>query len=175
MENEIDFKASFNKNAEEFDKLMVQILDRNEDLGSKLACYEELDRLVKEVSSNNDDLRESNEILKEENEALKSKLVLKFHNIGPDEELWKQARDQWGKEFNCMIGMEECCELAQAISKINRYHNNTTRKNLVEEIVDVQNVISFLSWYYEIKEEDLEGIRPVKMERLKVLLAYKQR
>lgn len=62
--------------------------------------------------------------------------------------LWR-----YGEENQLRICMEECAELIQAISKVQRYPESKEHKaNLLEEIADVLICIEYIKLIYGISE-----------------------
>lgn len=67
-----------------------------------------------------------------------------------------------------IILMEECGELVQALSKVIRTQGRTdTVANLMQEIADVQMLISFVCDKYEITSQDLNYRMNDKAHKLK--------
>ena len=75
----------------------------------------------------------------------------------------------YGKELQSVVGMEECAELIQAISKV--YRANTcaamdkARLNLIEEVADVLICIQQLMEMYKIEEAEIQEIIDKKCKR----------
>ena len=79
-------------------------------------------------------------------------------------EIGKLAVKTYGKEMQCIVAMEECSELIQAISKALR--GNLNKDNLVEEIVDVEIMLAQLKYIFSINDNLLQSIKIHKCNRL---------
>lgn len=64
----------------------------------------------------------------------------------------------YGKKAQTMIHMEECAELIQAISKMDRYGGDAEYENLVEEMADVLICLQQLQMIYEIPDHMIQGL-----------------
>ena len=75
----------------------------------------------------------------------------------------------YGKELQSVVGMEECAELIQAISKAYRADTcvamDTARQHLIEEVADVLICITQLMEMYEIEEAEIQEIIDKKCKR----------
>ena len=74
----------------------------------------------------------------------------------------------YGPKMQCIIAMEECAELIQAISKLQRFIVKRGSKkwdNIVEEIADVLICIEQLKLMYCITDKDIQGFIDFKVER----------
>lgn len=86
--------------------------------------------------------------------------------------LSKSAVDTFGAQTQQLIAVEECGELIQAITKIQRYGNKEQyRDNLIEEIADVIIVINQLKYIYKIKDMDISQYIDNKIKRTKRRIA----
>lgn len=73
----------------------------------------------------------------------------------------------YGGESQSMAAMEECAELAQAISKcIREPHDEEARKHLVEEMADVLICLQQLKSIYEVSDLELDFWTASKLGRL---------
>lgn len=80
-----------------------------------------------------------------------------IENIKVDEEELDQTIEINGKEIKCIISMEECAELIQAISKmIRKDKTDKNYVNLTEEIADVLICLNMLTKIFNIKDEDIQ-------------------
>ena len=67
-----------------------------------------------------------------------------------------------------VIAMEECAELIQAISKVKRYgFVGEYRDNLIEEIADVDIVITELLMAFNVTEDEFFSVLDRKIQRIK--------
>ena len=82
------------------------------------------------------------------------------------EAVYLEAFKFYGVEAQAMVACEECGELIQAISKINRKYNKENRMQLAEEIADVRIVCSQLMLRYGISDEEIRNIEKRKVRRL---------
>lgn len=73
----------------------------------------------------------------------------------------------YGPKMQCIIAMEECAELIQAISKLQRFEVKKASKwdNITEEIADVLICIEQLKLMYCITDKDIQGFIDFKVER----------
>ncbi|MCI7767869.1 MAG: hypothetical protein MSJ26_07840 [Oscillospiraceae bacterium] len=66
-----------------------------------------------------------------------------------------------------VIAMEECAELIQAISKVKRYgFVGEYKDNLIEEIADVDIVITELLMVFNVTEEEFFNVLDRKIQRI---------
>ena len=73
-----------------------------------------------------------------------------------------------GTDFEAGIAMEEWAELIQAISKVRRYgFVGKYRDNLLEEIADVDIVLTELTMMFDIVPDEFFSIRDRKVQRIK--------
>lgn len=73
-----------------------------------------------------------------------------------------------GTDFEAGIAMEECAKLIQAISKVRRYgFVGKCRDNLLEEIADVDIVLTELMMMFDIVPDEFFKIRDRKVQRIK--------
>ena len=74
----------------------------------------------------------------------------------------------YGVVEETVIAMEECAELIQAISKVKRYGLvGEYKDNLIEEIADVEIVITELLMMFDILPCEVESIMDSKIQRIK--------
>lgn len=82
--------------------------------------------------------------------------------------IMNKAIKKYGVEKQLLICIEELSELIQAITKMERYPNDETRKNdLTEELTDVLICLDYLALIYEIDEAKIDEIWSKKLKRLK--------
>ena len=80
-----------------------------------------------------------------------------------------------GTDFEVGIAMEECAELIQAISKVRRYgFVGKYKDNLLEEIADVNIVLTELVMMFDIELEEFYSVLDRKVQRIKERLEEKQ-
>ena len=72
--------------------------------------------------------------------------------------------DSYGVRSQEDVAIEEMAELQKAIIKIRRYNDENTRKEIIEEIADVEIMLSQLKIIYSCKEE-VERLIDYKIER----------
>ena len=73
-----------------------------------------------------------------------------------------------GVVLETVIAMEECAELIQAISKVKRYgFVGEYRDNLIEEIADVDIVITELLMAFNVSEDEFFSVLDRKIQRIK--------
>mgnify|MGYP003316159178 CR=1 FL=1 len=81
-------------------------------------------------------------------------------------EIIEKSIEHYGKELQSIVCMEECAELIQAISKIQRKGLNEELKgHLAEEIADVMICIRMLRMMYGINSADVSKWIDYKIER----------
>ena len=75
----------------------------------------------------------------------------------------------YGEQNQSVVGMEECAELIQAISKVYRASTcaamDKARLNLIEEVADVLICIQQLMEMYKIEEAEIQEIIDKKCKR----------
>lgn len=85
-----------------------------------------------------------------------------------DREIIRESIKHYGASVQAVVCMEECSELAVAISKTIRMPSLTyTMTNLEEEIADVTICIATLQELYQIPDEKIEGWIKDKQKRQK--------
>lgn len=90
-------------------------------------------------------------------------------------EIIEKAIAHNGEVFQSMIAMEECSELAQAISKcIRTPEEERVRKHLVEEMADVSICLRQLKTIYHVTDDELRVWTAVKLDRLEKRLNQTQ-
>ena len=73
-----------------------------------------------------------------------------------------------GTDCEAGIAMEECAELIQAISKVRRYgFVGKYKDNLLEEIADVDIVLTELTMMFDIEGEEFYSVLDRKVQRIK--------
>lgn len=84
-----------------------------------------------------------------------------------EDEILNRAIYTNGATMQCMVAMEECGELVQAISKCIRYNDKNARDSVIEEIADVEICIRQLKMIMRIDEKEIDTRRREKLMRLK--------
>lgn len=80
-----------------------------------------------------------------------------------------------GVNEETVIAMEECAELIQAISKVRRYgFGGQYKDNLIEEIADVNIVITELIMMFDISSDEFYNVLDRKIQRIKNRLEEKR-
>ena len=73
-----------------------------------------------------------------------------------------------GVALETVVAMEECAELIQAISKVKRYgFVGEYKDSLIEEIADVDIVITELLMAFNVTEEEFFSVLDRKIQRVK--------
>ena len=72
---------------------------------------------------------------------------------------------QNGYKMQTMVAIEEMSELTKELVKFMRGENNTDA--IAEEIADVEIMLRQMKIIYGIKDEDVEKLMVIKLERLK--------
>ena len=73
-----------------------------------------------------------------------------------------------GNNEETVIAMEELAELIQAISKVRRYGFDGQHKdNLIEEIADVDIVLTELTMMFDVDDKDFYSVLDRKVQRIK--------
>lgn len=76
-----------------------------------------------------------------------------------------EAIRQNGYKMQTMVAIEEMSELTKELVKFMRGEHNTDA--IAEEIADVEIMIRQMKIIYDIKDEDVEKYRVMKLDRLK--------
>jgi len=87
-----------------------------------------------------------------------------------EKSIYRRALNLWGENAQIGMAIEECAELIQAIMKRNRHHNGTTDADIIEEIADVEIMLSQLRVIYG--DDKVETIKQMKLARLLQLVKY---
>lgn len=81
--------------------------------------------------------------------------------------MYSEVIQHYGLENQTDMLMEECAELIQAANKMKRYpEDHEARRNLIEEIVDVEIMIAQMKIGYKITKEEITSLRMQKDNRL---------
>ena len=88
-------------------------------------------------------------------------------------ELYKRSQKRWGVRLQSIVTMEECAELIQAVTKYIRFPGPSTKKDLAEELADVQIMIEQLAKALDI-ENEVAAMRIEKLKRLEQRLNEKE-
>lgn len=79
----------------------------------------------------------------------------------------EKAIKKYGVEKQLLVCMEEPAELIQAISKVERYPEDSTRmQDLIEEMADVTICLEYLKLIYNIRQEELDEWINRKVKRI---------
>lgn len=79
----------------------------------------------------------------------------------------EKAIKKYGVEKQLLVCMEEPAELIQAISKAERYPEDSTRmQDLIEEMADVTICLEYLKLIYNIRQEELDEWINRKVKRI---------
>ena len=81
-----------------------------------------------------------------------------------DSDIIKRSIEQYGKDVQSTVCMEECAELIQAISKEKR--GKSDKDHLAEEMADVIICIEMLKQIYNITEDEIYSWVITKQERI---------
>jgi len=88
--------------------------------------------------------------------------------------IYERAVIKWGSSFQLKMVAEECAELIKAVLKFDRKTNGSNIGNVVEEIVDVEIMISQLKVILSRYDLDLEWMlkeyKETKLKRLELML-----
>ena len=82
-------------------------------------------------------------------------------------ELYRKAIELWGKKFQFIMITEETSELLISLSKDLRNPNYINRDNILEEITDVEIMLSQIRQYYNFNKYESSDIYFKKITRLK--------
>lgn len=88
-----------------------------------------------------------------------------------NKEIFEECVKQWGIKAQMGMVVEECAELIQAISKVNREKPGSV-DNLLEELADVELMVEQMRYYFDGNK--IDEWKKLKMERLKVKLGLNQ-
>ncbi len=78
-----------------------------------------------------------------------------------------KAIKKYGVEKQLLVCMEEPAELIQAISKAERYPEDSTRmQDLIEEMADVTICLEYLKLIYNIRQEEVDEWINRKVKRI---------
>ena len=81
--------------------------------------------------------------------------------------LYAKAIKQFGEEAQLRQATEECAELIQAITKVQRYGSRVRRiDNLIEELADVQIMMEQVMQMYNL-ESLVSEVKREKLQRLR--------
>lgn len=80
------------------------------------------------------------------------------------EEFYKKVIDTYGEQ-QVVIAIEELSELQKELCKALRFKVNL--QNIVEEIADVEIMLEQMKIYFEINEDEIEGMKKIKINRTK--------
>ena len=79
-------------------------------------------------------------------------------------EFYKKVVDTYGKQ-QVIVAIEELSELQKELCKALRCKVNFD--NITEEIADVEIMLEQMKIYFEIKEDEIEGMKKLKIKRTK--------
>lgn len=77
-------------------------------------------------------------------------------------EIYEQAIEEWGREAQLMMAIEECSELIKDLTKL--YRGDTVDQNVAEEVADVEIMMRQLRVLFG--EETVESYKQRKLDRL---------
>lgn len=84
-----------------------------------------------------------------------------------NKDVLEKAIKKYGVEKQLLVCMEEPAELIQAISKVERYPEDSTRmQDLIEEMADVTICLEYLKLIYNIRQEELDEWINRKVKRI---------
>lgn len=84
-----------------------------------------------------------------------------------NKDVLEKAIKKYGVEKQLFVCMEEPAELIQAISKVERYPEDSTRmQDLIEEMADVTICLEYLKLIYNIRQEELDEWINRKVKRI---------
>lgn len=66
-----------------------------------------------------------------------------------EKDIYKSALKMWGKDAQLQMVVEECSELIKAVMKYKRNPNNKTVDDVIEEMADVEIMLSQLKIIFE--------------------------
>lgn len=86
-------------------------------------------------------------------------------------DLLKRAQYTYGYQNQISVSVEECCELAQVLSKYVRYPDHDTASNklrdsIIDEVADVAICLNHVTTIFDIKPEELKQRTDKKLARL---------
>jgi hypothetical protein len=82
------------------------------------------------------------------------------------DEIYKQARDAYGLEFEVGMLQEECAEIIVACSKLLRFPEKENVKKMFEEIADAENLFEQMKRWFPDMREYVDEVRAHKLDRL---------
>lgn len=80
------------------------------------------------------------------------------------EEIYKELIQTYG-DIQIIVAVEELSELQKELCKALRSNGN--RKNLIEEMADVEIMLEQMKMYFLIEQEEIDKIKEQKIERTK--------
>lgn len=84
-----------------------------------------------------------------------------------NKDVLEKSIKKYGVEKQLLVCMEEPAELIQAISKVERYPEDSTRmQDLIEEMADVTICLEYLKLIYNIRQEELDEWINRKVKRI---------
>lgn len=84
-----------------------------------------------------------------------------------NKDVLEKAIKKYGVEKQLLVCMEEPAELIQAVSKVERYPEDSTRmQDLIEEMADVTICLEYLMLIYNIRQEELDEWINRKVKRI---------
>lgn len=81
-----------------------------------------------------------------------------------NKEFYKKVVDTYGSQ-QVIVAIEELSELQKELCKALRHKVNFD--NITEEIADVEIMLEQIKIYFEIKEDEIEGMKKLKIKRTK--------
>lgn len=84
-----------------------------------------------------------------------------------NKDVLEKSIKKYGVEKQLLVCMEEPAELIQAISKVERYPEDSTRmQDLIEEMADVTICLEYLKLIYNIRQEEVDEWTSRKVKRI---------
>ena len=85
-------------------------------------------------------------------------------------EVYEQAVEEWGREAQIMMAIEECSELIKELTKL--YRGDTVDQNVAEEVADVEIMMEQMRILFGDKNVHKHKLR--KLDRLNTRLEWSQ-
>ena len=82
----------------------------------------------------------------------------------PERRVLQRAIDEWGKENQTIVAIEELSELQKELTKTLRGYDRTD--GLIEEMADVYIMLGQIKLMYDITDKDVLTVADAKLQRL---------
>lgn len=82
----------------------------------------------------------------------------------PERRVLQRAIDEWGREHQTIIAIEELSELQKELTKTLRGYNR--KEGLIEEMADVYIMLGQLKLMYNITDTEVLFVADAKLQRL---------